>query len=212
MGDASAFSFYPSKNLGGFGDGGMMTTPDPDLAKVLARLRVHGMEPRYHHQEIGINSRLDALQAAVLRIKLRHLDTWTNARRAAAARYRSLFAEQGLDGWVQTPVESADHYHVYNQFVIRVPAAARDGLRGHLTELRIGSDIYYPIPLHLQVCFADLGHTAGDFPVAEQAAAQTIALPMYPELSEKAQRYVVGAIAEFARAAGGLRRDKPAAA
>jgi dTDP-4-amino-4,6-dideoxygalactose transaminase len=178
MGHASAFSFYPSKNLGGFGDGGMMTTPDQALGKKLARLRVHGMEPRYYHQEVGINSRLDALQAAVLRIKLRHLDAWTTARRSAATRYRALFAEHGLAGWATLPVELAEHYHVYNQFVIRVPEAHRDALRAHLTDRRIGSDIYYPIPLHLQQCFADLGYKAGDFPVSEAAARQTIALPM----------------------------------
>jgi dTDP-4-amino-4,6-dideoxygalactose transaminase len=196
LGDASAFSFYPSKNLGGFGDGGLMTTTDDDLARQLARLRVHGMEPRYVHHEVGLNSRLDALQAAVLRVKLRHLPAWTAARREAAARYDALFAEYDLRDWVVTPVERRGRFHVYNQYVIRVPEARRDALRAHLTERRIGTEIYYPIPLHLQSCFAALGHAPGDFPESEAAARQTLALPLYPELTEPAQRRVVAAIAE----------------
>jgi dTDP-4-amino-4,6-dideoxygalactose transaminase len=197
LGHVAAFSFYPSKNLGGFGDAGMITTDDPDLARRVARLRVHGMEPKYHHHEVGFNSRLDALQAAVLRVKLRHLDAWTASRRAVAARYGDLFRELGLTDLVQVPVERPGLLHVYNQFVIRVPAAARDTLRAHLASHRIGTEIYYPIPLHLQVCFASLGHKAGDFPVAEAAARETLALPMYPELSEEAQRYVVATIGRF---------------
>lgn len=197
LADAAAFSFYPSKNLGGFGDAGMVTTDDPALAKAIARLRVHGMEPRYHHHEVGFNSRIDALQAAVLRVKLRHLSAWTEGRRQAAARYQQLFTEFGLDGLIALPTEQPGYHHVYNQFVIRVPMASRDPLRTHLTSCKVGSEIYYPIPLHLQVCFQSLGHVAGDFPLSEQAALETVALPMYPELTEEAQRHVVGSIAQY---------------
>ena len=199
LGHAAAFSFYPSKNLGGFGDAGLVATDDPDLARKVARLRVHGMEPKYHHHEVGFNSRLDALQAAVLRVKLRHLDDWTEARRAAARRYREFFEAAGLGDRVILPEEREGYFHVYNQFVIRVPAEARDSLRAHLAARRVGTEVYYPIPLHLQVCFAALGHQAGDFPVSEAAAAETIALPIYPELSAGAQDYVVGNIAAFLR-------------
>jgi dTDP-4-amino-4,6-dideoxygalactose transaminase len=142
LGTAAAFSFYPSKNLGGFGDGGMITTDDPVLAHRMARLRVHGMEPKYHHHEVGLNSRLDALQAAVLRVKLRHLDAWTAARRAVADRYRNLFASHGLDEFVKLPVERPGNFHVYNQFVVRVPATLRDDLREFLAGRRIGTEIY----------------------------------------------------------------------
>jgi dTDP-4-amino-4,6-dideoxygalactose transaminase len=197
LGDVAAFSFYPSKNLGGFGDGGMMTTGDPALSRRLARLRVHGMEPRYHHHEVGFNSRLDALQAAVLRVKLRHLDAWTALRREAADRYRNLFASHGLEDVVALPIERPGHFHVYNQFVIRVPAVLRDSLREVLSARKIGTDIYYPIPLHLQACFASLGHHQGDFPHAEAAALETIALPMYPELTDAEQHLVVGSIRQF---------------
>jgi dTDP-4-amino-4,6-dideoxygalactose transaminase len=199
LGNAAAFSFYPSKNLGGFGDAGMMTTTDEAHAKALARLRVHGMEPKYHHHEVGFNSRLDALQAAVLRVKLRHLESWTHARRAVAQRYRDLFDHHALTEVVTAPTERADHFHVYNQFVVRVPEASRDHLRAHLTAQKVGTEIYYPIPLHLQVCFASLGHQPGDFPEAEAAANQTLALPIYPELTEEAQRHVVASIARFFR-------------
>lgn len=197
LGTVAAFSFYPSKNLGAFGDAGMITTNDVDLAKRMARLRVHGMEPKYHHHEVGFNSRLDALQAAVLRVKLRHLDAWTEARRAAAARYNALFGDAGLDALVTLPVERPGHFHVYNQYVVRVAAKTRDALRTHLASKRVGTEIYYPIPLHLQTCFGSLGHRPGDFPHSEAAAAETIALPMYPELKESAQQYVVESIAQY---------------
>ena len=202
LGDAAAFSFYPSKNLGGFGDAGMVTTDDPALAKTVDRLRVHGMEPKYHHHEVGFNSRIDALQAAILRVKLRHLDAWTEGRRAVAARYAALFADARLDGAIALPSEAEGHRHVFNQYVIRVAESARDPLRAHLAGRRVGSEIYYPIPLHLQVCFAPLGYSPGDFPESERAAAQTIALPMYPELTEGMQAHVVQAIAEFVQAHG----------
>ncbi len=197
LGDAAAFSFYPSKNLGGFGDAGMVTADDPALARQLGRLRVHGMEPKYHHHEVGYNARIDALQAAILRVKLRHLDAWTAGRRAVADRYRALFAESGLAEVVTLPIERPGHFHVYNQFVVRVPSDARDPLRAHLADRRVGSEIYYPIPLHLQACFAALGHGPGDFPEAEAAAAQTLALPMYPELTDEALRHVVESVASF---------------
>jgi dTDP-4-amino-4,6-dideoxygalactose transaminase len=197
LGDVAAFSFYPSKNLGGFGDGGMITTEDAQLARRMTRLRVHGMEPKYHHHEVGFNSRLDAFQAAVLRVKLRHLDAWTSLRREVADRYRSLFASHGLDDMVGLPVERPGNFHVYNQFVIRVPGAIRDSLRDYLSAKKIGTEIYYPIPLHLQVCFSALGHGPGDFPHSERAARETIALPIYPELTDEEQRYVVGSIHRF---------------
>lgn len=197
LGDVAAFSFYPSKNLGGFGDGGMVTTNQPQLARRITRLRVHGMEPKYHHHEVGFNSRLDAFQAAVLRVKLRHLDAWTSLRRDVADRYRNLFASHGLEEMVGLPIERQGNFHVYNQFVIRVPATLRDSLRDYLTARKIGSEIYYPIPLHLQVCFASLGHKPGDFPHSEAAARETIALPIYPELTDAEQRYVVGSIRQF---------------
>jgi dTDP-4-amino-4,6-dideoxygalactose transaminase len=196
LGHAAAFSFYPSKNLGGFGDGGLMTTNDPVLGRSLARLRVHGMEPKYHHHEVGLNSRLDALQAAVLRVKLRHLDGWTRKRRDVAERYQNLFEAHGSQH-VTLPVERPGCFHVYNQYVIRVPAPIRDPLRDYLTKRQIGTEIYYPIPLHLQPCFAALKHNPGDFPRSESAARETIALPMYPELSEEQQRFVVGSIRQF---------------
>jgi dTDP-4-amino-4,6-dideoxygalactose transaminase len=197
LGDVSAFSFYPSKNLGAFGDAGMMMTDDPVLGHALARLRAHGMEPKYHHHEVGVNSRLDAIQAAVLRVKLGHLDDWTLQRREAAARYQSLFESHRLTKLVGLPVERENHVHVYNQYVIRVPGPLRDPLRDHLTSRQIGTEIYYPIPLHLQPCFASLGHKPGDFPIAEAAARETIALPLYPELTDEQQRYVVGSIRQF---------------
>lgn len=197
LGHAAAFSFYPSKNLGGFGDAGMVTADDPDLARRLGRLRVHGMEPKYHHHEVGYNARIDALQAAVLRVKLRHLDVWTTGRRWVADRYRRLFAHEGLGEVVTLPAELPGRYHVYNQFVVRVPADARDPLRAHLAERRVGSEIYYPIPLHLQACFASLGHKVGDFPHAEAAANETIALPMYPELTDEMLKHVATSVGSF---------------
>jgi dTDP-4-amino-4,6-dideoxygalactose transaminase len=197
LGDVAALSFYPSKNLGGFGDGGMIVTDDPVLGRSMARLRVHGMEPKYCHHEVGINSRLDAIQAAVLRVKLGHLDEWTLKRREAASRYRGLFETNGLTELVGLPHERDGCYHVFNQYVIRVPAPLRDTLREYLTVRQVGTEIYYPIPLHLQPCFEPLGHKPGDFPVAESAARETIALPIYPELSDEQQRFVVGSIRQF---------------
>jgi dTDP-4-amino-4,6-dideoxygalactose transaminase len=196
VGQVGCFSFYPSKNLGGMGDGGFMTTDDDELAERLRALRVHGSKERYYHKWVGINSRLDGFQGAVLRVKLPHLDTWSDKRKANADRYRELFAEQRLDEKLSLPVERPNVRHIYNQFVVRVPDV-RDELREFLTAAGIGTDVYYPVPLHLQECFAYLGHKEGDFPEAERAAKETLALPIYPELTWKQQEYVVEQIAAF---------------
>lgn len=199
MGTIGCFSFYPSKNLGGAGDGGMLVTNDLEHEQRLRMLRVHGEERKYHHKIVGINSRLDALQAAVLRVKLHHLDEWTNARQRKAQQYELMFSDAGLSEQVETPFVRAGSRHIFHQFVIRVRDGKRDSLREHLRERGLGTDIYYPVPLHLQECFAYLGYKEGDFPVAERAAKETLALPMYPELTDEQQDYVLSAIAEFFR-------------
>lgn len=196
MSEIGCFSFYPSKNLGGMGDGGFMTTNDDRLDARLRALRVHGSEAKYYHKWVGLNSRLDGFQAAVLRVKLPHLDDWSERRRANAARYRTYFADAGLADEVLLPLERENVRHIYNQFVIRVPGR-RDELRSHVTADGVGTDIYYPVPLHLQECFAFLGYSEGDFPKAETAAAETLALPIYPELDEQSQRYIVDSISKF---------------
>ena len=196
MSEIGCFSFYPSKNLGGMGDGGMMTTNDETLANKLKALRVHGSEVRYHHKWVGLNSRLDGFQGAILRVKLHHLDLWSRKRKQNADHYRKLFFGENLTEFVELPFERAGVRHIYNQFVIRVPEK-RDELRQFLTENDIGTDIYYPIPLHLQECFAYLGYKAGDFPESEKASRETLALPIYPELTETQQKYVVEKISEF---------------
>ena len=192
-GRASCFSFFPSKNLGGFGDGGMVVTDDADLAERLRVLRVHGSKPKYHHKLVGGNFRLDALQAAVLRVKLRHLPAWTERRRANAERYRRLFAEDGLTTDVRLPGDIPGH--IYNQFVVRV--RQRDRLRAHLEAAGIGTEVYYPVPLHLQECFAALGYRKGDLPQSEAAALDSLALPIYPELTEDQQHTVVQEVGRF---------------
>ncbi|MBI2824634.1 MAG: DegT/DnrJ/EryC1/StrS family aminotransferase [Planctomycetia bacterium] len=197
IGDVACFSFYPTKNLGGVGDGGMLTTTRQDLADRLRLLHVHGMQPRYYHQVIGINSRLDSLQAAVLNVKLAHLDRWTAERQLHARRYHELFASHRLADVLGLPVEAADCRHVWNQYTVRVPDGRRDELRSHLATHKIGTEIYYPVPLHEQQCFTYLGYKVGSLPRTEQAARETIALPIFPELSFDEQRFVVARIAAF---------------
>jgi dTDP-4-amino-4,6-dideoxygalactose transaminase len=197
LGTIAAFSFYPSKNLGGAGDGGMLTTNDAALAEKLRALRAHGAKKKYFHDYVGLNSRLDSLQAAILRVKLKYLDDWSKARRANAETYGKLFAETALlsEGLVKLPSEVDGMQHVYNQFVIL--AKDRDGLVAHLKEGGIGTEIYYPLPLHLQTCFKDLGFQKGDFPVSERAAETSLAIPIYPELTLEDQQYVVDCLKNF---------------
>jgi dTDP-4-amino-4,6-dideoxygalactose transaminase len=197
MGNIGAFSFYPSKNLGALGDAGMVVTREEGLWETLRRLRTHGATRDYIHETVGGNFRMDALQAAALSVKLRYLDEWTRERRERARCYDALFSATELleERSVDTPKAPGDH--VYHQYVIR--ARRRDELRAHLAEEGIGTAIYYPVPLHLQPCFRDLGYTRGDFPVAERAAEESLALPMYPALTEELQSSVVSTIASFYR-------------
>ncbi|MCU1268236.1 MAG: wbpE [Acidobacteria bacterium] len=190
MGTLGCFSFYPTKNLGGAGDGGMVTTSDDTLAGRLRALRVHGGLTEYHHSEIGINSRLDAFQAAVLRVKLPHLDAWAAARRDKAARYNELLNADRLDFELITPSVREGVQHVYHLYIVRVPHH-REALMAHLSERGVGTKVYYPVPLHLQECFSYLGYKAGDLPETERAALETFALPLYPELRDEQQQYVV---------------------
>lgn len=195
MGDAGCFSFFPSKNLGAFGDGGIVTTQSRDLYERLRILRVHGSHPKYHHREIGGNFRLDALQAAIVSVKLRHLDDWTKARQRNASTYRRLFQNAGFGDFITLP-KAIEERHIYNQFVISVPEK-RDELHRFLKEADIGTEVYYPIPMHLQECFLYLNYQKGAFPVSEYAAGHTLALPVYPELSADQQAYVVDKIKAF---------------
>jgi dTDP-4-amino-4,6-dideoxygalactose transaminase len=193
MGTAGCFSFFPSKNLGAFGDAGMITTNDEALAREGRLLRNHGAEPKYFHKRVGGNFRLDALQAAVLRVKLPHLDGWSARRRENADRYDRFFQESAVADRVTLPARSPGCGHIFNQYVIRVPG--RDAVRARLDAAGIGTEIYYPVPFHLQECFASLGYRKGEFPAAEAAAAETLALPIYSELTEAQQREVVSAVA-----------------
>ncbi len=211
MGRYGCFSFFPSKNLGAAGDGGMVTTNDAAVADTLQILRIHGMKPKYYHSHVGGNFRFDSIQAAIIAVKLKYLDRWTAGRQANAARYRRLFGAAGLslpspadgrgaggegsDGLVQLPYEVPGNRHIYNQFVIRVPR--RDGLQAHLKEQKIGTEVYYPVPLHVQRCFAYLGCREGDFPESEKAAQETLALPVYPELTDQQAEWVVESIGRF---------------
>ena len=202
MGTIGCLSFFPSKNLGCLGDGGMAITNDSELAERMRILRVHGSKPKYYHKVIGGNFRLDTIQAAVLNVKLNYLDGWTKRRQENAERYELLFRQSGLveRGKVRLPEavyrsEGVKHYHIYNQFVLRVER--RDALMDHLKQKGIGAEIYYPVPFHLQECFQYLGHKKGDFPESERAANETIAIPIYPELTQAQQTEVVEAITAF---------------
>lgn len=199
-GAASTLSFFPTKNLGALGDGGAVLTDDADLAARITLLRAHGARPKYHHVAVGGNFRLDALQAAVLRVKLAHVGAATDARRANAARYRELFAAAQLPPELKLPAVASGH--VYHQFVIRAPH--RDALRAHLADEGIATEVYYPEPLHLQPCFAELGYRAGSMPHAEHACREALALPIHPAMSASAQAYVVERVAMFYRRRGVL--------
>ncbi len=196
LGHYGCFSFFPSKNLGAAGDAGLVVTGDPARYERLLRLRSHGSKPKYYHQLVGGNFRLDTIQAAVVNVKLPHLDGWTAARQAHAQRYGELFTRMGLveRGLVTLPAVRTNR-HIFNQYVIR--AANRDALLAHLKASHIGTEVYYPLPLHLQVCFASLGYREGDFPESERAARETLALPIAPEVTDEQARYVVGSIAHF---------------
>jgi dTDP-4-amino-4,6-dideoxygalactose transaminase len=195
IGAMGAFSFFPSKNLGCFGDGGLVTTDDAELDRSLRELRMHGQSGPYQHPVVGGNFRIDALQAAVLRVKLPHVGAWIEGRRANADRYRRLFANAGLEQMVQLPEAVSGRGHTFNQYVVRVQR--RDELRAFLADRGIGAAVYYPLPLHLQPCFEGLGHEQGEFPVAEEASREVLALPVFPELTEGEQEEVVHAIEEF---------------
>jgi dTDP-4-amino-4,6-dideoxygalactose transaminase len=195
IGHLGTYSFFPSKNLGAYGDGGMVTTNDPGLAEKVRLLRVHGASPRYYHRELGYNSRLDELQAAILRVKLKHLDHWNACRRLAADRYRQLFAAAGLGARVILPEEADGCRHVYHQYTIR--AEQRDALQAHLEQCGIGTAVYYPLPLHLQPVFEHLGYRPGALLATEQVCAEALSLPIFPELTVEQQEYVVDKIREF---------------
>jgi dTDP-4-amino-4,6-dideoxygalactose transaminase len=197
IGDVGCFSFFPSKNLGAFGDAGLCTTNDPELAETLRVMRVHGGKPKYFHAVIGGNFRIDELQAAILRVKLKYLDGWTQGRQRNAAYYDDAFAGAGLGEKLRTPPVMAGYRHIFNQYVVRVER--RDALKQHLTDCSIGTEIYYPVPLHLQKCFASLNYRAGDFPHSERAAEETLALPIYPELTQEQLAHVVASVAAFYR-------------
>ena len=197
VGDMGCVSFFPTKNLGAYGDGGMVTFLNEDLAKKVKSLRVHGSTETYFHDVVGLNSRLDEIQAAILRVRLRHLEEWNEDRRQAAARYALLFREAGLLGKVRLPVEAPGNTHIYHQYVIR--CEARDELQAHLESKGISSRVYYPLCLHLQPCFRSLGYKEGDFPEAEQLSRDCLALPIFPELEAGEQEWLVSEVSEFYR-------------
>lgn len=212
LGTIGCFSFFPTKNLGGAGDGGMMTTDDPELAQRLKCLRVHGDVGQYEHIEVGMNSRLDALQAAVLRVKLRHLEKWTQARRHNAAQYGELFREQGVLDMLALPKTGPNRRHVFNQYCIRVRNGHRDHLMQQLKARKIGCAVYYPKPLHLQTCFKHLGYRLGQFPRAEAASREILALPSYPELPESDRTKIASCVGEICRELRGHRQQHRRAA
>ncbi|WP_373650461.1 MULTISPECIES: DegT/DnrJ/EryC1/StrS family aminotransferase [unclassified Schlesneria] len=211
LGSVGCFSFFPTKNLGGAGDGGMMTTDDPELAQRLKRLRVHGDVGQYEHIEVGMNSRLDALQAAVLRVKLRQLDHWTEARQRNADRYGDMFRQEGVLDSIALPKVGANRRHVFNQYCIRVRHGNRDALMQELKSRKVGCAVYYPKPLHLQKCFKHLGYRPGQFPEAEAASRDILALPSYPELPASDQARVVTAVTEICHEFRAARSQKRAA-
>ena len=204
-GQIGCLSFYPTKNLGGMGDGGMMVCNDLEMAAKLRLLASHGMQPRYYHKLIGINSRLDTIQAAILNVKIAHLKSYGDARQKNANRYAELFASAGLNQSIDLPYHAPEALHVWNQYGIRVHAGLRDSLRKHLSEMGIGNEVYYPVPLHQQECFRDLGYTDGCLPQTEKAAKEILHLPIYPELTEYEQDAVVSGIKRFFASAS-LRR------
>ena len=197
FGDVGCFSFYPTKNLGGMGDGGMLTTNDQETADRLRLFANHGMKPRYFHQVIGVNSRLDAIQAAILNVKMKHLESYAARRQQNAANYQRLFKQHGISEMVSAPSSTEGNDHVWNQFTIRITGGQRDAVRSQLAEKNVGSEIYYPIPLHQQACFKYLGYTERSLPVTEQAAAEVLALPIFPELTLAEQEYTVESLAEI---------------
>jgi dTDP-4-amino-4,6-dideoxygalactose transaminase len=199
LGSLGCLSFYPTKNLGAYGDAGMIVTNDAEWARRMKCLRVHGMEPRYYHKYLGWNARLDALQAAMLRVKLPHLERWIGNRQAIAARYDALIDEKHLSHFLERPIRRLDRRHTFNQYVVRVANGQRDALVRHLKAEQIGCEIYYPLALHQQECLRHLGYGTGDFPVSEEAAGQVLALPIYPELSVEQQRRVIQSCAAFLR-------------
>jgi dTDP-4-amino-4,6-dideoxygalactose transaminase len=201
IGDIGCFSFFPSKNLGAFGDAGLCTTNDAELAESMRVLRVHGGKPKYFHSVIGGNFRIDELQAAVLRVKLKYLDSWTEARQRNAAYYDAAFSGAELSKHVIAPRATVVGRHIFNQYIVR--AKNRDALKTHLTARNVGTEIYYPVPLHLQQCFAYLKHKPGDFPESERAATETLALPVYPELTRAQLDHVIASVEEFYRGAAG---------
>jgi dTDP-4-amino-4,6-dideoxygalactose transaminase len=199
LGAIGCLSFYPTKNLGGYGDAGMTVTSDAAWAARMACLRVHGMEPRYFHRHVGWNARLDALQACMLRVKLPHLEGWIADRQAAAQRYDQLIEQEHLTGFLQRPIALSGRRHTFNQYVVRVAGGQRDALVRHLKAEGIGCEIYYPLPLHLQECLAYLGYRLGDFPAAEEASRAVLAFPMFPEITPQQQARVVGSCAGYLR-------------
>jgi dTDP-4-amino-4,6-dideoxygalactose transaminase len=195
----SCFSFYPSKHLGALGDAGMVTTNNAALARKMAALRVHGSETKYFHKYVGWNARLDAVQAAILRVKLPHVEGWIEARRDAATRYDALIEDAELNGFLHRPHARPSGRHTFNQYVVRASVGHRDALMKHLKDHGIACDVYYPLCLHQQECVRHLGHRDGDFPVGEEAARAVIALPLYPEITEAQQRRVIDACAAYVR-------------
>jgi len=196
IGHLGCFSFFPTKNLGAYGDGGLVVTNDDELAEKVRMLRVHGSKPKYYHHLVGTNSRLDTLQAAILRVKLRYLDAWTAARQRIAARYDELLSDVGDIG---LPYRAPDRTHIFHQYTIRIPNGRRDALQKYLKENEIGTQVYYPLPLHLQPCFQHLGYKEGDLPESERASQEVLSLPMFPELTEEEQNYVAQKIHDFVK-------------